>query len=1184
MSSNYNHTDTLLRRKFDTENSPQLRCLEEFLSEPAWQRGKGMKDTNFFNVMTGKSYCIPLDSTTEFFTLYDACCKARLAMRFAEKQNPEASGLMVDLDVYQAGPERDITRRCIKEICAEVVGAMHEMFEVETKDFSVCVMQKPKVLQVKGEQNTYKDGLHLIIPNVMLSRPEKRMFLRHLRTRDTWLDLMGQYISVAPGHELVDILDLNSASVPLFLLGSSSKPGSPPYRLEGVHQISVSATGNLFAQGMDIPDGAVMSHELSVNYCREAEHDGIHTVVYGAAIRAEFAPLLKVAETEVQDLLNNGQDAHFGELSILRMTDVSAGIVEDILSILSQERCDDYQMWRDVVFAVANTSASYRFLALTFSMRSSKFDQAGFDTLWESAVSTETDNPRTLGSLYHWAKEDNEVAYMKIRQQDVYQLVYDLVFNGYGMGRLQHGDVAKLMHHILHTKWRVSSPEGSDILYWYEFVTEQKGARVGELFKWRKWTNPNFVPPLRRFIGQQLMNLTGHMLQRLRGMMDDEDDKIKRKYYSRLLDNFRNSMGQLRNSGFIAGVMSMMRDEFYVRDFAMHLDEDPMIMGVANGVLLMGPRPQLVTDYHTYPVSRYTKAPYIEFNPRDPITRDIMMGIRDMFTDDVPDTHDYLMHYMSSTLDGRPKESIMLLLEGDGANGKSILIEMLRTAIGEQYAVKLPLTLLTAERRDADSASPALAMLKDAHFAYYSESNQGAKLNMAAIKEMTGGETLAARRLHENIMNFKSNCHHLVSTNNQFTINDTSHGAQRRIKLVRIPVVFRRKDDPKYRENDKYQKLLVDNPALARHSDSEYSGRFLGILVWYYRSLMTKYGGKVNNVPHLNIAADTQAFMTRQNQAMCYVRERLVFSQTLENLGLPLDEQKDVGMAAALATGTDSGGIIPVDVDSDSDAEDTTTATTAPTTSTLVIEVPADKYEHLGAICTNYRGWVTDRDHSASITSMMAETAMRGVLMDYMDQDPKVRPRLRLGYTLLLKPEDIEDEQRRVMPPLQFSRSGLVPSQTPEQYYTKMVREYDQIMLMDEHAVDEVKSKSPHSARVEPQTSHLVEASTTYHDARARAMREYNIKDRWVGIVAADAKDTGDFVANAAAELESTDGEDQDPAQDGSSSGVENRRPVAVTNSRRLARKRRRERSQKNATATGFGDDVVTIAFGSGSD
>jgi hypothetical protein len=231
---------------------------------------------------------------------------------------------------------------------------------------------------------------------------------------------------------------------------------------------------------------------------------------------------------------------------------------------------------------------------------------------------------------------------------------------------------------------------------------------------------------------------------------------------------------------------------------------------------------------------------------------------------------------MASTLDGKKKESIMLLLVGAGANGKTFLVELHKGAIGSTYGVKMPISFLTTKVKDAESATPALMQLKDAHFAYYSESNRCEILNVAKIKEFTGQETLAGRKLHHDYINFKPKCHHLVTSNNDFEVPGTDHGTWRRLKYLRMKIKFCDPAVDDYDENNQFERLADPEIGSEWSEDPEILAIYLGIMVYYYTSLQNKYGGKVQNVPHPNIQKETEEFRNRQDTLNNFINMFLV--------------------------------------------------------------------------------------------------------------------------------------------------------------------------------------------------------------------------------------------------------------------------------------------------------------------
>ena len=235
------------------------------------------------------------------------------------------------------------------------------------------------------------------------------------------------------------------------------------------------------------------------------------------------------------------------------------------------------------------------------------------------------------------------------------------------------------------------------------------------------------------------------------------------------------------------------------------------------------------------------------------------------------------MSFLSSTIDGNPKESMFMIMVGKGSNGKSFLVELHKGAIGSTYGVKMPLTFLTTRSNNADSATPALMMLKDATFAYYSESEQLETIYVSKVKEVTGLETIAGRKLHQDPINFKPRCHHLVTTNYDFKIECNDHGTWRRIEYNPLKIKFvDTQTSNSYDPNDPFQRIGNDKVTQKWTEDPEIQGRYLGFMVWMHYWLYRKYRGKVKSVPHPHISFETTKYRRRQDTISAFLAAKFV--------------------------------------------------------------------------------------------------------------------------------------------------------------------------------------------------------------------------------------------------------------------------------------------------------------------
>ncbi|KAI9334201.1 hypothetical protein DFJ73DRAFT_764177 [Zopfochytrium polystomum] len=98
---------------------------------------------------------------------------------------------------------------------------------------------------------------------------------------------------------------------------------------------------------------------------------------------------------------------------------------------------------------------------------------------------------------------------------------------------------------------------------------------------------------------------------------------------------------------------------------------------------------------------------------------------------------DYMLQQMSYALDGKKPNTIFMILTGSGSNGKSILLTLMEMTVGI-FADKGQVTLMTRKRGDPNQASPELVKYRTKRFVFLSEPEDGEKLNIGLLKELTG--------------------------------------------------------------------------------------------------------------------------------------------------------------------------------------------------------------------------------------------------------------------------------------------------------------------------------------------------------------------------------------------------------------------------------------------------------------
>lgn len=148
---------------------------------------------------------------------------------------------------------------------------------------------------------------------------------------------------------------------------------------------------------------------------------------------------------------------------------------------------------------------------------------------------------------------------------------------------------------------------------------------------------------------------------------------------------------------------------------------------------------------------------------------------------------EYLQRVLGYSLTGLTSEQIFLFLWGLGANGKSVLLNIVSALLGE-YACNTPTETLMLRQRGAIQND--LARLAGVRLVTANETSEGQRLDEAKIKDLTGGDTISARFLYREWFDYKPQFKVWMRGNHKPTINGTDDGIWRRIHLVSFEVQF----------------------------------------------------------------------------------------------------------------------------------------------------------------------------------------------------------------------------------------------------------------------------------------------------------------------------------------------------------------------------------------------------------
>jgi len=149
---------------------------------------------------------------------------------------------------------------------------------------------------------------------------------------------------------------------------------------------------------------------------------------------------------------------------------------------------------------------------------------------------------------------------------------------------------------------------------------------------------------------------------------------------------------------------------------------------------------------------------------------------------------DFLQVLCGYSLTASTQEQILPIFYGSGANGKSTLLGTFLETIGPDYGMKAATDLLMA-RRNEDHPTK-LADLFGKRFVACVETGEGRRLNETIVKELTGGDTIRARRMREDFWEFQPTHKLVVCTNHKPAVRGTDHAIWRRLRLVPFTQIF----------------------------------------------------------------------------------------------------------------------------------------------------------------------------------------------------------------------------------------------------------------------------------------------------------------------------------------------------------------------------------------------------------
>jgi len=148
-----------------------------------------------------------------------------------------------------------------------------------------------------------------------------------------------------------------------------------------------------------------------------------------------------------------------------------------------------------------------------------------------------------------------------------------------------------------------------------------------------------------------------------------------------------------------------------------------------------------------------------------------------------PQIRGFLQRWFALSMTGVVVQNLVFFY-GHGANGKSVLVDLMARMMGDYSATAKIESLTGQSKRGGADATPDLIPLMGARMVRASEPEQGERLKEGTIKELTGGEPILVRALREDFVEVNPKFKLVISGNYKPEIRGTDDGIWRRVLLV----------------------------------------------------------------------------------------------------------------------------------------------------------------------------------------------------------------------------------------------------------------------------------------------------------------------------------------------------------------------------------------------------------------
>jgi P4 family phage/plasmid primase-like protien len=242
---------------------------------------------------------------------------------------------------------------------------------------------------------------------------------------------------------------------------------------------------------------------------------------------------------------------------------------------------------------------------------------------------------------------------------------------------------------------------------------------------------------------------------------------------------------------------------------------------------------------------------YIPYSTHEIITATTAKKYDEFLHDIFPNEDTYLSARYASSLcvSGNSYLRIFQIWVGEGSNGKSTWIDMLKKTLGEGKAKNYEVKLLLYDKYDSMGTTPELAHFEGAYAMFGIEVDSGKRFSAGIIKNLTGGDDITINPKYQSEREIKATWQLIFACNDLPSFNANDPALVNRMIIIPFKMRYY-KDENDLEEirrrgvEEKYIKKAGDRDELINSVLSERPG-IIKMMIEDYVRLMKEYKGAI---------------------------------------------------------------------------------------------------------------------------------------------------------------------------------------------------------------------------------------------------------------------------------------------------------------------------------------------------